>query len=86
MNRLIQLREAKGLKQKEMAQILNINQGNYCRYEKGTLTPTVDTLIEMSKYYNVSIDYILGLDKSKGDVKKQLDMIIEYIENLKNSL
>lgn len=86
MNRLTQLREAKGLKQKEVAKILNVNQGNYSRYEKGTLTPTTDTLIEVSKLYNVSIDYILGLDKSSGDLKQQLDLIIEYIETLKKNL
>lgn len=86
MNRLAQLRESRGLKQKEVAKILNVNAGNYSRYEKGTLTPTTETLIEISKLYNVSIDYILGLDKSSGDVEQQLDNIIEYIKTLKKNL
>lgn len=86
MNRLKALREAKGLKQKQIADILNINQGNYSRYEKGTLTPTTETLIALSDYYNVSIDYILGLDKSAGDIKIQLDLIQEYIQKIKEDL
>lgn len=86
MNRLKVLRESKGLTQAELTKKFNINQGNYSRYENGTLTPTTDTLIQLSEFYNVSIDYILGLDKSSKDVKMQLDLISEYINNLKENL
>ncbi|MCR1868968.1 helix-turn-helix domain-containing protein [Longicatena caecimuris] len=86
MNRLKILRESKGLKQKDIANKMNLSQGNYSRYEQGTLTPTTETLIALSNYYNVSIDYILGLDKTKGDIEIQLDLIIDYIENIKKSL
>lgn len=86
MNRLKVLRESKGLTQSELTKKFNINQGNYSRYESGTLIPTTDTLIQLSEFYNVSIDYILGLDKSSKDVKIQLDLISEYINNLKENL
>lgn len=86
MNRLKTLRLAKNLTQKEISKIININQGNYSRYEKGTLIPTIETLIELSKYYNVSIDYLLGIDKVNEDIKTQLDLIINYIETIKKTL
>lgn len=86
MNRLKTLRLAKGLSQKEISEKINVNQGNYSRYENGSLMPTIETMIELSAFYNVSIDYLLGKDKINEDIKMQLDLIIEYIEELKKTL
>lgn len=86
MNRLKVLRTSKNLKQNEVAKILNLSQGNYSRYENETLIPTTETLIALSNFYEVSIDYILGLDKSSEDTKIQLNLITEYIENIKKNI
>lgn len=86
MNRLKTLRLAKGLTQKELSEKLNINQGNYSKYEKGTLVPTMETVLNLSDYYNVSIDYLLGKESKNEDIKMQLDLIINYIEELKKTL
>lgn len=86
MNRLKALRNAKGMTQKEISEILNVSQGNYSRYENGTMMPTADTLIAMSKFYGVSVDYILGLESSSNDLKKNLDLITDYIEKIKKDL
>lgn len=86
MNRLKTLRLAKGLTQKELSEKLNINQGNYSKYEKGTLVPTMETVLNLSDYYNVSIDYLLGKDSKNDDIKMQLDLIIDYIKELKKTL
>ena len=41
--------------------MLNISQSTYSRYENGNLDIPTEILISLSKYYNVSVDYILGL-------------------------
>ena len=55
------LREEKGLKQRELAEILNCSQRVYSNYERGELDIPTDVLIRLAKYYNTSVDYLLGL-------------------------
>lgn len=55
------IRTKKGLKQKEMAQLLDIKQQQYARYEKGINELPIRFLPKICKILNVSADYILGL-------------------------
>ena len=66
MNRLKDLREDKDMYQTDIAEIINISQTNYSKYELGKINIPIDTLIKLALFYNTSIDYILGLT----DVKK----------------
>ena len=59
--RLRDMREDHDLKQAEIAEILEIKQTVYSRYERGLRTIPVDLLIRLSKFYQVSCDYLLGL-------------------------
>ena len=47
--------------QKEIADILVCNRQVYARYERGLREIPVSMLIKIAGYYNVSVDYILGL-------------------------
>ena len=60
-HRIRDLREDRDLSQVQMAQILNISQSTYSRYESGYLDIPSNILIALSKFYGVSADYILGL-------------------------
>lgn len=59
--RLKELREDRGLGQKDIAQLLNIDQSYYSKYERGLRPLPIKHLIILCKFYNVSADYILGL-------------------------
>lgn len=59
--RLRDLREDNDLTQKEIAEYLNMKQPQYHRYEAGDRDVPSEVLIALSKKYNVSVDYILGL-------------------------
>lgn len=67
--RLKDLREDNDKLQKDIAKILGISQQYYSEYEKGNRTITISHLITLAKYYNTSIDYIVGLSDKK-DIKK----------------
>lgn len=55
------IRQIRGLSQMEVANKLNTTQPQYNKYETGKQDPTARVIIELSKIYNVSTDYILGL-------------------------
>lgn len=73
--RIKELREDKDLLQKEIAEILKITQRNYSYLETGKTDIPTDILIKLSYFYDISIDYILGLTdemKPYPRTKKQL--------------
>lgn len=59
--RIRDLREDNDLNQTEVAKKLNVSQSTYSRYENGQLDIPSGILIALSKLYNVSVDYLLGL-------------------------
>ena len=58
--RIRELREDSDLNQTQIAKILGMSQTGYSKYETGENDIPTDILIKLSKYYNVSIDYLLG--------------------------
>ena len=63
--RIRDLREDKDITQKEMAKILNCSQQVYSNYELGQRDIPTDILIKLSRFHNVSVDYILGIQEDK---------------------
>lgn len=61
-NRIKQLRKEKGLTQAELGKLINVTKVSVCCYEKGTRLPSLETLIDLSNVFKVSIDYLLGND------------------------
>ena len=58
--RIRDLREDRDLKQKDIADYLKCTQVCYSYYENGQRDIPTDVLIKLSKFYNTSIDYLLG--------------------------
>ncbi len=63
--RLRDLREDKDMTQSQLAKILNISQRGYSHYETGKNDIPTETLIKLAKFYNTSVDYILGITNNK---------------------
>lgn len=61
LKRLRDLREDHDLKQQDIANLLNIRQTVYSRYERGFQNLPLEHLITLAKFYKVSTDYILNL-------------------------
>lgn len=57
--RLKELREKRGISQLRLAMELSMNQNSISRYETGSREADYATLIKLSDYFNVSIDYLL---------------------------
>ena len=87
INRLKDLREDHDLKQEDIARILNVSRQYYSRYELGQVDLPIRHYITLARFYNVSIDYLVGLsltykpleEKSKkGLTEKQLALLRAY--------
>ena len=59
--RLRDLREDHDLTQKQIAKILSFTNSAYAKIERGEHALTADVLVTLSKFYDVSTDYLLGL-------------------------
>ncbi|MDD6612834.1 helix-turn-helix domain-containing protein [Butyricicoccus sp.] len=58
--RLRDLREDSDLRQQDIAELLQITQTVYSRYERGFQTIPVLHLLKLADFYHTSTDYILG--------------------------
>ncbi|MGM9664290.1 MAG: helix-turn-helix domain-containing protein [Eubacteriales bacterium] len=56
---LREIRKKKGLSQQKVAMDLNISREALSFYENGKRNPDLSMLVAMSKYFNVSIDYLI---------------------------
>lgn len=57
-----ELRTEKGLSIKDLAEVFGVTVRAVQRWERGENVPTIDTMIEIAKYFEVSTDYLLGLE------------------------
>ena len=71
--RLRNLREDNDLTQKYIADMLCCNREVYRRYEIGTREIPVSYVIELAKFYDVSIDYLLGQTNVKKHENTEKD-------------
>ena len=61
--RLTRLRKERYPSQEEVAKLLGVDRTTYGKYENGGIRPPYDMLMKLSELFNVSADYILGIDK-----------------------
>ena len=59
--RLLQLRKEKGLRQIDLAKILNTTQRRISYLEQGKVEPDLTTLVSLAQYFEVSADYLIGI-------------------------
>ena len=59
-NRLKELRKAKKVTQKMIAESINMSERNYQSLEYGKIKPSYDTIISLADFFDVSTDYLLG--------------------------
>ena len=63
--KLVELRTSKGVTQEDVARSLSISNKTVSKWENGASTPDLSMLVELSKYYGVTTDTLLGLSEGK---------------------
>ncbi len=59
MKRIAELRKEKGLSQISFALKLNITQYMVSAYESGRNQPSLEMIVQIADFFNVSVDYLL---------------------------
>lgn len=61
--RIMELRETKGIYQKDFAALIDMKPSTYCDKENGKTEITINELYRIAKGLDVSISYLLGMDE-----------------------
>lgn len=69
--RLKELREDHDLTQVQISKYLNMSQTGYSKYETGENDVPTKILIELAKFYNTSVDYLLELTNDTKPYNKE---------------
>ena len=80
--RLQQLRKDRGYTRRELLDNLSFNYSTYANYESGLREPNAEILLTIAKFYNVSIDYIMGFTDRQNridDVSSITDAEYDHI-------
>lgn len=83
--RLRELREAKGLSQGEVAELIGVTRTAYLHYETGRYKP-VRKIKELCKLFNTTSDYILGNDTNEKRKPKDLIRLLDKEEYTLNGV
>lgn len=84
MNRVKKLRKDFGLTQKELAEKIGLNEAVIGSYELGNAQMTIKNAIKLSRFFGVSIDYLVGNSDEEGIVIN--NELNDFENNLINEL
>ncbi len=82
MIRLRDLRAEKNISQRKMAEMFSVSQGTYNNWEQGNTQPSIEQLIELARFFSVSVDYLIGNSDDEGYIKIQEVMSRDDIATL----
>lgn len=77
MIRLRELREEYALTQNQLAKELDFAQNTVSQWEKGHIEPNIQTLIILSNYFHVTVDYLIGKDTAVLTEEKSIENITD---------
>ena len=66
--RLRDLREDKDINQDAIAEMLKTTQQQYSKWERGEREIPLHHAITLAKFYKVSMDYLVGLEKTRRKI------------------
>ena len=68
MTRLFELRKERGLSQRDMAVEFSVSQSTYNNWENARTQPSIEQLIAMARFFEVSVDYLVGNSDDAGTI------------------
>lgn len=79
--RIRYLRIKNNLTSKELSKALEISESSISLYENGKRKPSIELLIKFSSYFNVSTDFLLGVEDSINSCKESGTDFSKVLQN-----
>ncbi len=73
------LRTEKNVSQQQLADVVGVSQQSINKYENHSVEPDIDTLIKISDFFSVSVDFLIG----RTDIRTVPCNMTEYSLNKK---
>lgn len=73
------LRYERGLTQDDIGYLLNVTKSCISCYENGTRQPSVDILLELADYFQVSIDFLIGKGEYESKDNRKVRLTLKDI-------
>ncbi len=74
LENLKKLRAQAGVSQKQLADSVGVSQQSINKYENHNIEPDIETMIRMAKYFNTSVDYLIGY----SDIRHKPQVVHPY--------
>ena len=85
--RLEELRISYNLTQKQLADKLGVTKQTVSNWENDNILPSIETLMRICQFFNVSTDYVLGLDNKKYIEVSDLSLeVVSHIQQIINDI
>ena len=80
--KIMTMRNEKNLSQEQLAEKLNVTRQTISNWENGKFYPDIDSLVNLSKFFNVSVDVLLSYDDKVLDYLKDSTDIVKSNKNI----
>lgn len=77
---LVKLRTAKGLTQDEVAQSLSVSNKTVSKWENSASMPDLPMLMELSQYFGVTTDALLGISDGNGGIDEAVRSVLTGVD------
>ncbi|WP_314000044.1 helix-turn-helix domain-containing protein [Lactobacillus paragasseri] len=84
MNRIKELRQAKGLSLRDMSEKINMSYITISQYERGKREPKLETWQKLADFFGVSVPYLQGISKVKDvDAFDDFKSFLDYLSKIR---
>lgn len=82
-----ELRNIRGISQIQLANKLGVTKQSVSNWENDNILPSIEMLVKIANFFEVSTDYLLGLDKKRTlDVENLTEIQISHIQFIVDDL
>lgn len=82
-----ELRNIRGISQIQLANKLGVTKQSVSNWENDNILPSIEMLVKIANFFEVSTDYLLGLDKKRTlDIENLTEIQISHIQLIVDDL